>query len=263
MFSTRWEDRLAVLAFIMRYAAWSKLVSRITIGVLVLLGRVSGTVCTTDMPTLAARLVTGEEESLAFVAGSSDTLAGLLVNQVLTTSLARSGKNNMLLLEWVVVVGNDGCILLIGLDDGGSPLTAGDNLGFSALGRITGTFGTTGVLAVGAFLSRGKGGAAFVAGSSNAHADGLIHAKNSVVGRATWKVRKLDFETIALAQLLGTLFKQLVAGKLGDALHALILDASLVGLGDLDYGGRFCLSAGLCLGSRAALASNHGRQAFS
>jgi hypothetical protein len=194
------------------------------------------------MSTFAACLVTGEEEGLAFVAGSSDALTGLLVNQILTTCLARPGKNNLLLLECVGVIGDDGRILLVGLDNGGSLLTAGDNLGLGALGRVSGALGATGMLAVGTFLGRSKGSIASVAGSSNAHADRLVHAKNGVVGRSRLQLGKLDVEAVTLTQLLGTLLKQLVAGKLGNALHALVLGASLIGLGDLGHGSRFAVS---------------------
>lgn len=265
MFGTGWEDRLTVLALIVRYTARPKFVSRIAIRVLVFLGWVSRAVCATNMSAFAACFVTGEEKSLAFMASSSDTLTGLLVNQILATGLARSGKNNLLLLECVGVIGDDGGVLLVSLDDGGSLLTAGDDLGLGALGRVSGALGATGVLAVGTFLGGCKGSIASVAGSSNAHADGLIHAKNRVVGRSSLQLGKLDVEAVTLTQFLGTLLKKLVAGELRDAFHALILGESLSGLGGLGglgCGDRFGLGACLSLGSRGAFARNHGRQAL-
>lgn len=162
------EYGLAVLAFVMRYAVRTKLVSRITIRILLLLGpmyivsnqlghvvnqqhhvRVSWTVSAADMSALVARLVAGKEKSLALVASPAHSLTRLLVNQVLTSGLAGSSENNLLFVAAVRVIGNDGSVLFVGLDDGSSSLAAGDNLRFGSLGRVASALGATGMLAVG------------------------------------------------------------------------------------------------------------------
>lgn len=154
----------------MGYATRTKFVSRITIWVFVLLGpaqlvsnyittrilglniRVSRAVRAADMAALLASLVTGNKQRRTLVASSAHPLAGLLMDQILSASLAGSGEDNLLLVKGVRVVGNNRGVLLVGLDDGGTSLAAGDNLGFGSLGRVTGTLGATGMLAVGALL---------------------------------------------------------------------------------------------------------------
>lgn len=183
------------------------------------------------MSALVAGLVTGNIERLAFVASSSDSLTGLLVNKVLTTSLAGPGEDNLLIVKGVRVVGNNGGVLLVGLDNGSPSLAAGDDFGLGALGRVTGALGATGVLAVGAFLGGGEGRTALVAGSSDAHADGLIHTENSVVGGSGLQLGELDVEAVTLTQLLGALLEQLAASELGHTLHGLVLGAGFFSLG--------------------------------
>lgn len=183
------------------------------------------------MSALVACLVTGNIERLAFVASSSDSLTGLLVNKVLTTSLAGPGEDNLLIVIGVRVVGNNRGVLLVGLDNGSPSLAAGDDFGLGALGRVTGALGATGVLAVGAFLGGGEGRTALVAGSSDAHADWLIHTENSVVGGSGLQLGELDVEAVTLTQLLGALLEQLAASELGHTLHGLVLGAGFFSFG--------------------------------
>jgi hypothetical protein len=94
-----------------RHTVGTEFISRITVWVLVLLGWVSRAVSAANVATLRTCLVTGDKEGRTFVAGSSHTLTRLLVNQVLTTGLAGSGEDDLLLVKSVRVVGNDGSVL--------------------------------------------------------------------------------------------------------------------------------------------------------
>lgn len=258
MLSASREYSLAALAFVVRHATWTEFVSRITKGILVLLGWVSGTIRAPGVSTLAACFGTGKEQCLAFVASPPDALSGLLVNQVLTTSLAGPGEDNLLLSVWVRVIGDDRGVLLVGLNDSSSSFAAGDNLGFSTLGRVASTLGATGVLAVGAFLGSGKSGIAFVAGSSDTHANGLVHTENSIVSSCALQLCELDLEAVALAELFGALLKELAASELGYTLHSLILGSSLL---SLRQGRRFALDRCLLLlESRRTPGAHHTRE---
>jgi len=242
----------------MGYATRTKFVSRITIWIFVLLRRVSRAVRAADVATLLASLVTGNKQCRTLVASSAHPLTGLLMDQILSASLAGSGEDNLLLVKGVRVVGNNRGVLLVGLDDGGTSLAAGDNLGFGSLGRVTSTLGATGMLTVGALLGRGEGGIALVAGSANAHADGLIHTENGVVGRSSLKFRNLDIKSITLAQFLGALLNKLAPGQLGDALEAFV---SSLGVGSLLLrGGGFTRLDRLRLAGGSGLAGGHGGQ---
>ena len=211
MFRACWVNGLAVFAFVVRNTVGSKLVSRISKGVLVFLRpvhvvsycvsgngircvdvRVPGAISAADVAALLASLVTRSEESRALMASPSNSLTRLLVDQILTTRLASSGENNLLVLESIVVIGNNRGVLLVSLDDGSSPLAAGNNLGLGALGGITSALGATSVLAIGAFLGGGEGGIALMAGPANTHADGFVHAENGLVGRSRLPFRRLD-----------------------------------------------------------------------
>ena len=163
------------------------------------------------------------------MAGSPDTLARFLINQVLSTLPAGSSEDNLLSLK--AVVGDDGLILLVGLDESGPLLAAGDELGLGALRGVTGALGAADVLAVDALLGRAKVGIALVAGSANAHADGLVYAQDRVVGGRRLPFARLDLQTESLPELLGSLLKQLRLGKPRDALHSLIASSGLLGLG--------------------------------
>lgn len=113
------------------------------------------------------------------VTGSSDTLARLLVNEVLTTSPARPLKHIVLLFPGVI--GNDGSVFLVGLGNSGSLLAAGDKLVLGTLRRITGAFGASQVLTIGTFFGSRECRIAPVACSSDAHANRFINTENGVV----------------------------------------------------------------------------------
>lgn len=253
MLSTRWEYSLTVPAFVMRYAVGTKLISRITIWVLVLLGWISRTVCAADVSALVTSLAAREEEGLALVAVPSHSLTGFLVDEILSSSLAGSSKNNLLFVKLIRVIGNDWGVLLVGLDDGGPPLATGDNLCFGSLGRVAGALCATGMLAVGALLGRGKGGAALVAGSSNTHADGFVHTKDSVVGGSSGELGKLDFQSISVTQLLGSFLQQLAPGQFGNTFESLIASPGLSGSVWFGFGNWFTLLDRLRLGGRCRL----------
>lgn len=175
------------------------------------------------MSTARTLLATSGEEGLAFVTSSPDSLARLLMHQILAARLARSGENNLLLLEGVVIVGDDGRIFLVGFDNGSPPLTTGNQLSLGALGRVTGALGASDMLAVGAFLGRSEVGVTSVAGTSYAHTNGLVHAENSIIGRSSVPIRRLKLETIALSKLLSSLLKHLIFSEFGDALLIFVL----------------------------------------
>jgi len=200
----------------------TEFITRITVWILLLLGRVSRAVGAANVAALRTCLVTRDEEGRAFVAGSSHTLTRLFVNQVLATGLARSGKNDLLLVKGVRVVGNDRSVLLVGLDDGGTSFTAGDDLGLASLRRVAGTLGATSMLAVGALLGGRKGCVALVTGSSYAHTDWLVNAENGVIGRSSLKFGNVDIKSVTLAEFLSTLLNQLTPRHLGNAFQAFI-----------------------------------------
>lgn len=181
------------------------------------------------MLALLARLGSGCEERIAFVASSSDTLTGLLVDEILAPGLAWALENN-LFLDWGVV-GQYRSILAVGLDLGSSPFTTGDDLGLGALWWIPRAFGTAAMVAVGAFLSCAKGGVAAMAGPSNAHSNGFIHAEYSVVGHGTLPFHGMNLQAKSLVQLLCPLFKQLQLREPANTGHSLIESSSLCSFG--------------------------------
>lgn len=142
------------------------------------------------MSTLASLGASGEH-NLALVAGSSHTLSRFLVNEILTTRLAWPSEDDLLLLP--AVVGNDGSILLVRLDEGRSLLPADNLLGLGSLGGVAGALGAADVLAVGALFSGSEGSIAAMAGSAYTHADGLVHAENGIgCGRGSLPLGCLD-----------------------------------------------------------------------
>jgi hypothetical protein len=205
----------------------TELISRITVWIFLLFGRVARAVGAADVSALSTRLVTRNKEGRTFMAGSSHTLTRLLVDQVLSAGLARSGKDNLLLIKGIRVVGDDRSVLLVGLDDGGTSLTAGNDLGLASLRRITGTLGATGMLAVGALLGGRERGVALVAGSSNAHTDRLVDAENGVVGRSSLKFGNIDIKSVTLTKLFSTLLNQLAPRHLGNTLQAFIFSLGI------------------------------------
>ena len=228
----------------MWYTIGTKLISRITVWVFLLFGpnewlvrkliclsavnlRVARAVGAADVSALSTRLVTRNKEGRAFMASSSHTLTRLLVDQVLSAGLARSGEDNLLLIKSIRVVGDNRSVLLVGLDDGGTSLTAGNDLGLASLRRITGTLGATGMLAAGALLGGRERGVALVAGSSNAHTDRLVDAENSVVGRSSLKFGNIDIKSVTLTELFSTLLDQLTPRHLGNALQTFIFSLGI------------------------------------
>lgn len=219
----------------------TEFISGITVWVLVLLGRVSRAVGAANVAALGTCLITGDEEGRAFVAGSSHTLTRLLVNQVLATSFAGSGKDDLLLIKSVRVVGNNGSVLLVGLDDGGTSFTAGNDFGLASLGRVAGALGTTGMLAARALLGGRKGRVALVTGSSYAHTDRLVNAENGVIGRSSLEFGNVDIKSVTLAEFLSTLLNQLTPCQLRNAFQAFIFGP---GVGFLDLSRRSLASLG-------------------
>lgn len=174
------------------------------------------------MAALGACLAASSEERLALVASSPDPLARLLVNEILSSGLAGALEDNVFCILGVVrVVGNDGCVLLLSLENGGPLLPAGDALGLGSLGRVADALGATNVLAARALFGGSKGSIALVAGSVDAHANGLLDAESSALSRDPLAL--LDLETESLAQLPGALFEELGSGNPGDALEVLVL----------------------------------------
>lgn len=189
------------------------------------------------MVALGAVLVAFDEECLTLVTRPSHSLAWLLVDEVLSARLAGSGEGDVLALPFVV--GYEGSVLLVGLDDGRSLLAAGNELGLGPLRGVAWALGAADVLAAGALLCGRKGGLAAVAGSTNAHADGLVHTENGLVGvRGNGvPVRGLDVEAIQLPEPLGAFLEHLRPVDLCDSRHCFISSSRL---------------GSLCLGSRRA-----------
>lgn len=148
------------------------------------------------------------------------------MNQVLSTSLAGSSKDDFLLVKGIRIVRNNRGVLLVGFDDGGTSLTAGNDFGLASLGRVTGALGATSMLAAGTLLGGRKGGVALVTGSSDAHADRLVNTEDGVVGRSGLEFGNVDIKSITLAEFLGTLLNQLAPRHLGNALQAFMLGPS-------------------------------------
>lgn len=186
----------------MRYTFRAKLITRVTKGVFILFRsvyvltnfrcdvvgvggdiRVSGTIGATNMATSFACFTTCGEHYIALVTCPSNALTRLLVNQILTPRLAGSLENNVLVFG--AIVGNYRRVLFVGLDESRPFLTAGKHLGLGALRRVAGTLGAAMVLAAGALLVGRKDSVALVASSSDSHANRLVHAEDSVVGRGS------------------------------------------------------------------------------
>lgn len=142
------------------------------------------------MVAVLALLAVAAERSLAFVAKSPDTLAGLLVYQILATGFAWSGENDIAIVP--EIIRDERRVLLIGLLDGSLPFAASEGFGFAAFRRIPSTFCAASVRAVGAFFGRAEDGAAQVACSPDAHANGLVYAENGVVDGYGLPVGKIN-----------------------------------------------------------------------
>jgi hypothetical protein len=140
--------------------------------------RVSRAVGAADVFALFACFISGHEEGIALMASSSDTLTRLFMDKILAPRLAWALKNSILLC-WAVVRQYRG-IFSIGLDFRSSPFATSEDLSLRALWWVARAFGATAVVAVGAFLGTAKGSVAAMAGSSNAHSNGLVHTKDGI-----------------------------------------------------------------------------------
>lgn len=191
--------------------------------------RVSGAVRAANVLALLACLGSGCEERIALVASSSDTLTGLLVDEILASRLAWALKNN-LFLDWAVV-GQYRGILAVGLDLGSSPFTTSDDLGLGALWWVPRAFGAAAMAAVGAFFGGAKGSVAAMAGPSNAHSNGFVHAKHGVAGDGALPFHGVNLQAKSLIQLLCPLFKQLQLRESANTGHSLIEGSRLCSFG--------------------------------
>lgn len=190
-----------------------------------------------------AVLGAGREETVALVARPPHPLARLLVHQLLAARLAGLGHVNLLRRVYGVVR-DDGHVLLVPLENGGPPLAAGGELGLGPGGRLAQAAVAADVVAVGALAGvEGEAGAAAVAGTADAHADGLVNTQHGLVGLDRLPVAGHDLEAVAFTKLLRPLLKHLRLGKRGNARDSLIPGASLLvpGHGRRDAGD--CLSA--------------------
>lgn len=96
--------------------------------------RLPGTVRAAHVAAFGTFLVASYEQGFAFMACSSYTLARLLVDQVLAPFPTRSLENKFLL--FLIIIRNDRCVFLVGLDDGSASQAAGSELCLGALGRV-------------------------------------------------------------------------------------------------------------------------------
>lgn len=260
IFNPRGVNSFAIQAFIVRYTLWPKFIARIAERIFVFLGpiayycqhlisaaqgnsvnlRVSGAVRATDMLALFACLTSGCEEGIAFVASSSDTLAGLLMDKILASRLAWALKNNVL-LYWAII-GQYRGVVAVGFDLSSSPFTTSDDLSLGALWWVPRAFGATTMAAVGAFFSGAKGSVAAMAGPSNAHSNGLIHTKDGIARDGALPFHGMNLQAKSLIQLLCPLFKKLQLREPTDTGHSLIQSSRLCGFGvDMaDTISRFC-----------------------
>lgn len=203
----------AFLAFVVRNAVGSKLVSRIAKGVFVLLGRVSGTIGTAGMATTVAFLASSLEKRFAFVTSSPHTLTRLLVDKILTTGSAGALENNFFLVP--AIVGDNWGVVLVGLDDGGSSLSAGNKFLFGTLGWVSCALGATLVVAADAFVGGTEVGIALVTRAAHSHADGLVHAEDMIINcSGSMPFGGVDFEPILLRQFLCSFLQHLRPGEL-------------------------------------------------
>lgn len=226
------EQRLAFVAFMMRNGSRSKFVTWIAEGILLLLGRVSGAVCATDMSAVGAELASGTEEGTALVTVPSHSLTGFLVHKILGTALRGDPKFRSLLV--VAIINGDGGVLLEFLGLGGSSLAASQFLSLAPLGRITRALLAAGVLAVGAFLSNTKGGIAKMTVAPHSHADRLLDTEG--ISLRGIPVAGVKLKAESLTELLRTLLIKLAPGDLGNPLG--------LGLGLGFLLGRFALLGG-------------------
>jgi hypothetical protein len=178
---------------------------------------------------LFACLGSGRKECVALVASSSDTLTGLLVDEILAACLAGALKND-LFLDWAIV-GQYRGIFAVGLDLGSSPFTTSDDLGLGALRWVPRAFGAAAMVAVGAFLSGAKGSVAAMTGPSNAHSNRFVHTKHGVARDGALPFHGMNLQAKSLIQLLCPLFKQLQLREPANTGHSLVESSSLCSFG--------------------------------
>lgn len=142
------------------------------------------------------------------------------MDKVLASRLAWACKHDFLVLR--AVVGQYRGVLAVGLDLSSSPFATGNGLGLRELRWVARAFGATAVVAVGAFFSSAKGSVAAMTGSSDAHPDGLVHAKYGIARDGVLPLHRLNLQAKSFVQLLGSLFKQLQLGELANPGHTLI-----------------------------------------
>jgi hypothetical protein len=145
------------------------------------------------------------EKLLTLAAGASDSLSGLLVNEVLASCLGRLRENNLLLRE--IPIGDDGWVLRSLLENGGPFLAALFSLGLSSRRGHARALLATRVLALRALLSEPERCAAVMALAVHTHLDGFLNAQHMALGRIPFA--RLEFDAIELAEFLRTLRKNL------------------------------------------------------
>lgn len=172
------------------------------------------------MAAASASLAAAGKQGVTLVAVPADTLARLLVDQVLAARLGGLGQLEVDLLVGAPV-GHDGRVrgLLLGL--GGAALAAGLLLLLGPLGRVASALLAAGVRAVGALLGYAERGVAQVAVAAHAHADGLLGAESGALGGPP--LAGGDLEAEPLAEQLGALLEELAPGDPGDALGELVV----------------------------------------
>ena len=187
--------------------------------------RVSGAIRAAYVAAAGAGLAPTGEHCVALVAVPAHTLAGLLVDQVLATGLRRLCQLEVGLLI-NTPIGHNGRVRgeLLGL--GRAALTAGLLLLLGTLGRVASALLASGVRTVRTLLGHTEGSVAQMAVAPDAHANRLLGAESSTLGRPP--LAGIDLEAEALAELLSALLIDLAPGDPGDALGDLGFDLGLL-----------------------------------
>lgn len=207
------ENRLAFVTFVMGNGIGPKFVTRITEGILLLLGRISGTISAADVSAVGAKLGSRGEEGTALVAVPTHTLTGLLVDKILSAALGWDPELRGLSIVMSIVDGN-GRVLFEFLGLGGSSLAACLFLGLGPLRRITRALLAADVLTVGTFLGDTERCVAKVAVASYSHADGLLDTKS--ISLSGVPVTRIKLKSESLTKLLGALLVQLTSRNLSN-----------------------------------------------
>lgn len=208
-----WENRLAFVAFMMGNGIWPKFVARIAERILLLLGRISGTICAADMSAVGAELGSRGEEGTALVAVPTHTLTGLLVDKILSAALRWDPELRCLSIIVSIIDGNRRVLFeFLGL--GGSSLAACLFLGLGPLGRITRALLAADVLTVGTFLGYTESSVAKVAVASYSHSDRLLDTKG--IAFSGIPVTGVELKSESLTELLSALLVQLTSRNLSN-----------------------------------------------